>query len=443
MSISTSSKNKKKVTQTPAGWEFISRHKKTEEFVLKKNGLRVLFTPISGTKTVTTNLVYLIGSRHERRGETGSTHMLEHMMFKYTKQADGKCKLLWKELEEKGALMNATTWFDRTNYYFCMPSVYLDEMVKVEADRMRNLLLDDTEFQKERENVLSEYNMVAGNPEAPLWWAMMGTAFHAHGYGHDTIGHRGDIENFTTEQLKKFYDTYYWPENAVLVVVGDVEKKEMLNTVKKYFSNIEKNKNSIYTSDESNFEPKQEGERRVVVKRESVQNIISFVYKGVSGKNPDWIVIDILLQYVAGGKNSVLHKKLIDTHMASSVSIESLLSHDDFVFGVTVYVADGIKHEEVEKVIETTFEELKIKKIQKKELERIKKREINNELFQRDGTFSTAQEFTSYVAIGDWKKYYTILDDIKKVSVKDILRVSQKYIKDSQKTVGYFIGNKS
>ncbi len=265
--------------QTPRGFRHLKTLKDISEYELRANGLRALFMRLPGTGAVTSNLVYLVGSRHEARGATGLAHMLEHMLFKPVHDGSGKKVRVpgHKTLEDAGAMMNATTWLDRTNYFFTTPVSYFTQALAVEAGRMRRLLFEEKEFQPERANVISEYEMHAGIPLDALMTALSQAAFVSHGYGHETIGHKPDLERMTLASLKSFYDTYYWPENAVLTIVGDVSREEALAAVWEAFGSIPHSPRPIPKDDV--VEPPQEGERRVAISRKSPINLYAVAYK--------------------------------------------------------------------------------------------------------------------------------------------------------------------
>lgn len=425
-------------TQIP-GYTHIRSKKGIHEYELKANGLRVLYAQTKGTGTVTTNIVYLVGSRHEARGETGITHMLEHMMFKDTSENGKRDKVLaWKELENIGALMNATTSLDRTNYFFTLPTQYLKDMLAVEARRMRHITLTDAAFQPERANVMSEYEMYAGHPLATLDASVVATAYHAHTYGHDTIGHKTDIEDYTVEKLSQYHDTFYWPNNAYLIIVGDIPKDEVLKEVKTIFQNVPASPQPIPRTEVR--EPEQLGERRTTVKRQSPIQILSVHYKNVSASHPDWVPLYLLLAYLADGKLSVLHKALVDTHKASSVCPYQFPTYDAFLCGIYVYVSQNTSLGEVEEEVLAAIEMCKKKKLIKKELLMLKNKVRASELYERDGGNAIAGSLTEYVGTGDWTNYFTLLEQIDTVTPDDLQRVARTYLTETRRTIGSFVG---
>jgi len=197
-----------------------------EEYELSSNGLRILLMPNEGLPVATVMVTYKVGSRHEVPGTTGATHILEHMMFKGTPRHNAEEQNDYSNTMERiGARSNATTWFDRTNYYSTLPSEYVPLAIELEADRMRNLLIREEDLASEMTVVRNEYERGENNPVRTLIKELFAAAFTAHTYSHPTIGWKSDIENTSPAKLRKFYDTFYWPENAVLTITPSPKSK--------------------------------------------------------------------------------------------------------------------------------------------------------------------------------------------------------------------------
>lgn len=409
------------------------------EYVMVRNGLRVLHMPLPGTGTVTSNIVYLVGSRHEARGETGLAHMLEHMLFKPVHDGTGKKmkELKHKVLGDKGALMNATTWLDRTNYFFTVPKQYFSEALAVEASRMRNLIIDEKEFLPERANVLSEYEMYRGVPREVLTAELVQAAFVSHGYGHETIGHKPDIEGYTTAMLTRFYDTYYWPNNAVLTIVGDISAAQALAAVRQQFGAIPPSPQAIVAPHVR--EPAQGGVRSVSVTRQSPLNLYACAYKVPGLRTKDHAVLSVIAAYLADGPQSRLEKALVDTHRASAVDVSVGPTHDDGLFVVYVQIAAGTTHDEVAAIVDQELQALSAG-IPARRLKVLKTKIVAEEQYQRDGTYAITAELTECIAAGDWTRFYTWLDDVEAVSSRDIVRAAHQYFTATNQVTGRFIG---
>ncbi|MBX9906432.1 insulinase family protein [Patescibacteria group bacterium] len=420
------------------------RHESTienaEEYLYTKNGLRVLYVHIPGCDAVISNIVYLVGARHEARGKTGIAHMLEHMLFKNTKDKHGKKVPVprYIPLQNKGASLNASTWIDRTNYYFVMPPQYLGEMLQAEAERMRGLILTPKEFAPEQQNVLSEYEMYSENPEFILNAAVTAQAFVSHGYGHETIGYKSDIENLTCEDLQSFYDTYYWPNNAYLVIAGDISRETALNCVDEHFSHIPKSPKPIPQL--AIVEPSALGARSIYIERKNPVTLTMRSYVAPRAQDPAWIHAYIALTYLASGKLSPLYKKLVETNKASSITPSLMPSYDPFLFSITCTVSQGVMPEDVQKIMEAEIESLKAHPISLKDCARIKNKLIADMLYGRDGAQAVARELTEYIAGGSWKHYFSVIEDIENTSSADIQSFAKKWLDTTSCITGTFKG---
>ncbi len=415
------------------GFTHIKSRDSIHEYLLAENGLRVLFVSLPGSPTVTTNIVYHIGSQDEAYGETGLAHMLEHMLFKPTVTKG----LAWKKLEEKGAVLNATTWLDRTLYYFNLPKEYLGDMLEVEADRMRNLTITDEEFLPERANVLSEYEMYNSKPESALDWNITGTAFQAHGYGHDTIGFRADIEAFTTAKLRAFYDRYYWPNNATLIIVGDLPEHDVLTAVYTHFAPVAGNFDTPARSHST--EQKQEGTRRVELARETPVRACMMAFKAPSFTSREWSALILGLHHLTLGETSVLHRALVDTQLATSVDAHMYPTKDPYLAVFEIYATEKGAYARIEETVLRAIDTLHKKPLSATELSLLKTFNRAQELVSRDGTFSIAAQLGEYVATGSWERYFDGLTELKTITAKEIQAAARTYLTRTNMTIGTIV----
>src|SRR5829696_497538 len=221
--------------QLPAGLTFVTEADGIREYRLA-NGMKVLLVENRVAPVATFCVLYRVGSRNEAVGYTGATHLLEHMMFKGTPDFNKERNTqIAATLQKIGADFNATTWYDRTNYFETVPSDQLELAVRLEADRMRNSLIADADRQSEMTVVRNELERGQNEPSEVLDEAVYAAAFREHPYHHPTIGWRADVEGVPTSRLKAFYDTFYHPNNATVVVVGDFEEGRALSLVNRYF----------------------------------------------------------------------------------------------------------------------------------------------------------------------------------------------------------------
>lgn len=409
-----------------------------DEYTLKSNGLQVLLLPEHSSPTLTFMVTYRVGSRNEVTGTTGATHILEHMMFKGTKNRDrSKGNNVDQLLERTGARYNATTWLDRTNYYQTLGSEHLAEVVDMEADRMRNLKLLDSDRQPEMTVVRNEYEQGENSPFMALYKEIYHTAYVAHPYHHSTIGHRSDIEKVKIEKLREFYDTFYWPNNATVTIVGDFQPKDALALVKKSFGVYPKSPKPIpvlYTE-----EPPQDGPRRLVVKRPGELGVVAIAHKITAATHPDYAAISLLSAILADGKNSRMYKAITDKNMSTGVSNDAGYNHDPSLHILFMPLAPGVKHDDVEKIALQEIERVKKEGVTAGELQAAVAKMLADAAYGRDGSFAVAGRLNESIAAGDWSLYYRLEDATRKVTVDDIKRVANSYFNEDQSTTGWFV----
>jgi zinc protease len=420
------------------GYAFVKTVGSIDEYTLKSNGLQVLLLPEHSSPTLTFMVTYRVGSRNEVTGTTGATHILEHLMFKgTTKHNRSKGNSFDQLLERSGAVTNATTWLDRTNYYETIGSDQLAEVVDLEADRMRHLKLLDSDRQPEMTVVRNEYERGENSPFTALEKEIYHAAFVAHPYHHSTIGHRSDIEKVKIEKLREFYDSFYWPNNATVTIVGDFQPKDALALVKKSFGVYPKSPKPIpqlYTE-----EPPQDGPRRVVVKRPGELGMVAIAHKITQATHADYAAISLLSAILADGKNSRLYKTITDKNLSTGVNNDVGYNADPSLHILFLPLAPGVKHEEVEKIALQEIERLKKDGVDAAELQAAVAKSLADAAFERDGSFAVAGRLNESIAAGDWSLYYRLEDATRKVTLDDIKRVANTYFNVDQSTTGWFI----
>jgi zinc protease len=424
---------------TPEGFEFKRRVGDIDEYILTKNGLRVLVREDHATPLLGIMVTYHVGSRNETIGYTGATHFLEHLLFKgsdnFNEKKGNKLEIV---LGEKGALLNATTWFDRTNYYAVIASEHAELAIAAEADRMRRAWLTEEYRKTEITIVRSEFERNENKPMDPVIKQLFALAYQAHPYHHDTIGWRSDIENVPIERLQWFYDQYYWPNNATVTVVGDIETPAALSLVRKHFGQHEKAPHPFvepYTT-----EPPQEGERRAIVKRAATQNMLAVAYKIPEGLHADTPVLDIVSALLTDGKSSRLHKLFIEKNVATDVTAYNFVLKDPSLLTIFITLSPKAKHLDVERLLSKELHMLATKGPTTAELKRVKQRVEAAHATRRDGHYATLSALNEWIALGDWSLFETHIEAIRKVSIADVKRVLNNYIQQDQSTVCHFIG---
>ncbi len=409
-----------------------------EEYLLVENGLTVLLMENHSAPVATFMVTYLVGSRNEVTGTTGATHILEHLMFKGTEKYNkDKGNALVNKLQNVGALMNATTWYDRTNYYANLPIDHLEMAIDIEADRMRNLLLQDEDRQAEMTVVRNEFERGENDPVRGLLKEIYQTAFVAHPYHHSTIGWRSDIEKVPIEKLRQFYDTFYWPNNATVSVIGDFQKKEVLETIRRYYGPISSSPRPIpemYTE-----EPEQRGPRRVVLKRNGQLGVVSIAHKIPEGLHEDTFALSVLERILSTGKNSRFYRLFVDKGLAVDIFLWNFPFHDPGLFAPFIFMTPGTSHESVENIILEEYENIKTNGVTQDEVDRAVHQIQADTAYARDGSFSIASVLNETIAMGDWTFYIRYPEEVAKVTPADVQRVAATYLVQDHSTTGYFI----
>jgi zinc protease len=405
-----------------------------------RNGLKILLRENHSAPVVSFMLVYRVGSRNEAVGHTGSTHFLEHMMFKGTKKfnpASGSGVM--ETFSRVGALLNATTWLDRTNYYECVPSEYLQLCIQVEADRMRNLNLRQEDRDSEMTVVRNEFERGENNPGSALSKELTALAFREHPYHHPTIGWRTDVEYVPLERLKQFYDTYYWPDNATAIVVGDFDSDKTLRLIEKYFGKIPKSPKPIpqvYT-----VEPPQEGERRVELRRAGDLPQLIMGYHTPQADHKDTYALSVMQSVLgdSGKRSSRLYKALVEQGLATSCYASNGEFRDPFLFTLGATLAPGKTFEEVESVIYAEIDRLTKEDCSEEELYRIKQSNRKGTILSNADPQSFANMICASESVATWRWLVEYDDNVDAVTPADIRRVASTYFDKTNRTVAHFI----
>ena len=413
-----------------------------DEYTLQSNGLQVLLMPEHSSPTLTFMVTYRVGSKNEVTGTTGATHLLEHLMFKGSKNhTREKGNNVDQLLERTGAIYNATTWLDRTNYYANMGSEHLPAVMGMEADRMRNLLLREEDRKPEMTVVRNEFERGENSPIQALYKEIYQTAFVAHPYHHSTIGHRSDIEKVSIEKLREFYNTFYWPNNATVTIIGDFQPAKALELVKKSFGaypHSPKPIPALYTE-----EPEQNGARRTLVKRAGQLGVVAVAHKIPAATHADFAAVMLMSAILADGKNSRMYKAITNKNLSTGVEGEMGIFSDPSMHIVFAPLAPGAKHDEVETIILHEIERLKKDGVTEVELQAAVAKNAADAAFKLDGSFGIAGNINEFISAGDWTLFYGLDEATKKVTVADIQRVANKYLTDDHSTTGWFVPTSS
>jgi zinc protease len=398
----------------------------------------VLLLPDHSAPVVTFQVTYQVGSRNEVTGTTGATHILEHMMFKGSEAFnDAKGNSIKQYLEGVGGQYNASTSFDRTNYFATLGRDNLEGYVAIEADRMRHLWLHESDRQSEMTVVRNEYERGKNDPDNVLFEEVMEAAYVALPYHHPTIGWKSDIEHVPITKLREFYDTFYWPNNTTVTVVGDIAPDAVLAMIKKYYGGYPHSPApipAIYTE-----EPAQSGERRVTVKRPGEVGSVIIAHKVPNGRDADQPALDVLDAILSSGKNARLYRALVDQGVALNAGAGTDLLHDLSLHTVYAMLAPGATHAQVEKTLLAEIAKVKTDGVTAAEVERVKQQYIAADAYKRDGTAAVAAELNEWIAVGDWTLYVTFPQKVLTVTPADVQRVAVKYLAEDEATIGWFV----
>ena len=399
------------------------------------NGLRVLMFPDQSKQTITVNITYLVGSKHENYGETGMAHLLEHLVFKGTPKHPN----IPQELTEHGCRPNGTTFLDRTNYYetFAATEENLKWALDLESDRMVNSFIAKKDLDSEMTVVRNEFESGENNPWRVLWQRVMATAFEWHNYGKSTIGARADIENVPVERLQAFYRKHYQPDNAVLLIAGKIDEAKTLAMVNEKFGPLAKPERLLQTT--YTKDPTQDGERTVSVKRVGDVQLAMVGYHIPPGTHADFAPIEVMNQILSTEPGGRLYKALVDTKKASSIGSINFQLQDPGIFLAFAEVLKEKSLDDAKSTLLKVFDEFSQNLPSKEELERAKTELLKNIDLSFNSSERIGLELSEYIGMGDWRMLFITRDKIKAVSLLDIKRVAGKYFKADNRTVGTFI----
>jgi zinc protease len=425
-------------TGMPSGFTHVRTEQDISEYRQDSNGLTVLLLPDHSAPAVTAMVTYHVGSRNESYGTTGATHLLEHLMFKGTREHNKEAGNGYDQLLERtGALTNATTSLDRTNYFETVGSQDLELAITLEADRLRNLRLREEDRRPEMTVVRNEYERGENNPAEALEKEMWATAFLAHPYHHSTIGWRSDFEKVPIEKLRAFYDTFYWPNNATVTIIGDFDTPTALKLIKKHYGAIPRSPKPIpevYTT-----EPPQTGPRRVTVQRPGELGVVMIAQKIPPATHPDYAALRVLGMILSDGRNSRFYKALTDKNLTTDVDADPQFNRDPSLLFIVAQLTPGTKHADVEQRILSEIERAKKGGVQLDEVAAAIAKYTANTAYHRDGSMAMAFAINECIAVGDWRLYYRVADAVKRTTPSDVQRVAKKYFGDDERTTGWYI----
>ena len=402
------------------------------------NGLRFLLFPDPSKQQITVNITYLVGSRHEGYGETGMAHLLEHLVFKGTPNHPD----IPAELTERGASPNGTTWFDRTNYFETFPATddNLDWALDLEADRMINSFISAEDLESEMTVVRNEWERGENSPGGVLQKRLMSTAFQWHNYGNSTIGARADIENVPIDRLQAFYRKYYQPDNAVLVVAGKFDPERAIELVEEKFGPIPRPERTganqlfpTYTA-----EPAQDGERSVTLRRVGDVQLAMAAYHVPAGSHEDFAALDVMAYVLSTQPAGRLYKNVVEPGLAAGSSAFAFQLRDPGVLIANVQVRKEDDLSKATQAMLDTLHSLVDEPPTEEEVERAKSTFAANFELGFNNPNAIARQLSEWASMGDWRLMFLHRDRLAEVTPEDVVAVAEKYLKPSNRTIGYY-----
>ncbi|WP_428737769.1 M16 family metallopeptidase [Sulfurimonas sp.] len=396
------------------------------------NGLQVVVIPMeNGTNVVSTDIFYKVGSRNEIMGKTGIAHMLEHMNFKSSKNL--QAGEFDKEVKSIGGVNNASTSFDYTHYFIKSSSDNMGKSLELFAELMQNLTLKDEEFQPERDVVTEERRWrTDNNPLGFLYFKLFNNAYIYHPYHWTPIGFMNDIRTWTIEDIQDFHKTYYQPQNAILMVTGDIDPKKVFTQAQKIFGDIQ---NSVDIPEVKFIEPEQNGAKRVTIHKESEVEMIAITFHIPDFKNEDQTTLSVISEILYSGKSSRLYKKLVnEKKMVNSVYAYNMENTDPGLFIFLATCNPGVKAKDVEKELLKEIKLLKKEKVSKEELEKVKINTKSDFIYSLESSTSVANLYGSYLVRGDITPLLNYQKNVENITPKQLQKVANKYFDFNKST---------
>lgn len=398
-----------------------------------ENGLQVVAIPMHNRSgVITVDIFYKVGSRNETMGHSGMAHMLEHLSFKSTeKLKEGDFDRIVKS---HGGIDNASTGFDKTHYFIKTASRNLSMATDLFAELMHNLKLNNEEFQRERDVVAEERRMRTDNdPMGYLYFRLFNTHYTYHPYHWLPIGFMQDIQSWKIEDIRRFYETYYQPSNAILVVAGDIDAETVFAQAKRSFGTIEHR----HKVPEVRFkEPPIDGAKRAVLhKKDNRVDTIAIAYPIPAFDDPDQVVLSAISQILSQGKSSRFEHHIVqEKQLATQIYGYNMELKDPGVFIIMAQTAPGKRVEDLEAAILEEIERLKKEGVSQEELAKIKKNSKADFIYSLENSSTVASLFGEYLAKGNLKPLLEYEENLDKITTEDIRRAVRRYFDHAKST---------
>jgi zinc protease len=410
------------------------------------NGMLVLTREVHSAPVASCCVWYRVGSRNETPGTTGISHWVEHMLFKGTPNIPkGEMDRL---IARNGGTFNGFTSHDYTAYFETLPADRIELGLQIEADRMVNSLFDADEIESERSVIISERE---GHENDPEWWlseAMMAAAFQFHPYRNEVIGWKSDLRAITREELYAHYQTYYMPNNAVLVLVGDFATDTIMRQVEQHFAGLPTGPRLPAFRAE---EPEQQGERRVTIRRPGPAEYVQISYHTPSNSHPDFPALVLLDAVLSGAKalgfgggaqtnrSARIYRALVETQLAAYAGSSYRPARDPYLFDLDATVQEGHHADAIEAALLREVEKVQQDGVDASEMAKVVKQARALMAYSSESVTQQGLRLGMWEVLDSYRRLDTLIDSLSAVTAGDVQRVAQTYLTERNRTVGHFI----
>ena len=411
------------------------------------NGLSVLIRQKEGAPIGSFWIWYRVGGRNEVPGITGISHWAEHMLFKGTETLPAG--EIFRQVSAAGGSLNGFTWVDYTTYFETLPIDKIDLALQIESDRMINARFDEDEVASERTVIISERQGNENQPTFFLREEVNAAAFRAHPYGQGVIGHLSDLQAITRDDLRRHYQTYYRPNNAVAVLVGSIDPDEALEHIQRYFGGIDP---SPHVPEVRTVEPEPQGERRITVNRPAPNRVMMMVFLAPPASHEDVAVMTVLDAILSGGKpfsfagaggtigrSSRFYRRFVSTGLAAGAGSSFPLSIDPYLFSISATLNPETDQAEFERQIDEELERLREEPCSDAELNRAIRQLQAQWAYGQESVTSQAYWLGSLAVTAPDRNPDTFIDEIEAVTAEDIQRAAHTYLTPQRRTLGWLI----
>ena len=413
-----------------------------QEFTLE-NGLKVIFIEDHKIPIANFQIWYKVGSMDEPAGKSGISHFLEHMMFKGTQKYGSK--VFSNTIQKKGGMDNAFTTMDYTMYFQKLPSSEIALSIELESDRMKNLVLNPADLEAERSVVMEERRLrYEDDPRNNLREEVSAAAIKVHAYRKPVIGWMEEIAAITRTDMSEYYRTYYSPDNAFIIISGDVNPAELMPVIRKKFGDIPPAGTKLDRV--RTVEPPQRGERMVYLESVTAEvPSVIIVHHVPRFPDKDSNALDVLSSILSGGKSARLYKSLVyEKRLAISTNADyEGINRDPYIFSVSATVAPGKEIKDVEKALLDELTEIAARPPSAEEVQKAKNQVESGFVFARDSSFAEALYTGMFEIIGGWKLRDLYLEGIRKVTPEEVSDVARRYLTRENRTTGYLLPKKA